>query len=226
MLRVGTSIGASFSASFSTSFSTDGPGARGPARGSVRQVPFDDGRQHVGVDPWLVGEEDRDPTRRLRGRLPAPVTVWTAATRRVGRAGITVSSVIVAEGEPPEIAGLIGPLSDLWDAAAESRRFVLHALTADQLDLAERFALRWPGDPFEGLDVTATEWGPQLEAVSTRASCSVIGSSEAGHGILVRARVERVVIGGGTRLPLVHYRGAYATVGRRPRPRPQEAPKG
>ncbi|MHB8506761.1 MAG: hypothetical protein ACYDEN_13760, partial [Acidimicrobiales bacterium] len=57
---------------------------------------------------------------------------------------------------------------------------------------------------------------PQLEAVGTRASCSLLGSAELGYGLLVRAKIDHVVIGGGAERPLVHYRGAYATVGRRP----------
>jgi hypothetical protein len=32
--------------------------------------------------PFAVPPERRDPARRLRGRLVAPVTVWTVVTRR------------------------------------------------------------------------------------------------------------------------------------------------
>jgi 3-hydroxy-9,10-secoandrosta-1,3,5(10)-triene-9,17-dione monooxygenase reductase component len=38
-----------------------------------------------GQPPFAVPPERRDPTRRLRGRLVAPVTVWTAG-RRAGPA--------------------------------------------------------------------------------------------------------------------------------------------
>ena len=45
--------------------------------------------------PFTVPPERRDPARRLRGRLVAPVTVWTAG-RPPGGAGLTVSSVLAA----------------------------------------------------------------------------------------------------------------------------------
>ena len=46
--------------------------------------------------PLRHPEEDRSAVRRLRGRLAAPVTLWTAP----GPAGLTVSSMLVADGEP------------------------------------------------------------------------------------------------------------------------------
>ena len=57
--------------------------------------PIGIGNQH----PFAVPPERRDPARRLRGRLVAPVTVWTAGHPSTG-AGLTVSSVLVAEGQP------------------------------------------------------------------------------------------------------------------------------
>ena len=45
--------------------------------------------------PFAVPAERRDPARRLRGRLVAPVTVWTAGDPSRG-AGLTVSSILVA----------------------------------------------------------------------------------------------------------------------------------
>jgi flavin reductase (DIM6/NTAB) family NADH-FMN oxidoreductase RutF len=56
----------------------------------------------------------------LRGRLVAPVTVWTAGQVPDG-AGLTVSSVLVAEGQPARLLGLIAPTSALWEAMPEAR---------------------------------------------------------------------------------------------------------
>jgi 3-hydroxy-9,10-secoandrosta-1,3,5(10)-triene-9,17-dione monooxygenase reductase component len=66
--------------------------------------------------PFAIPPERRDPARRLRGRLVAPVTVWTAG-RPPGGAGLTVSSVLVAEGQPARLLGLIDPTSAFWEAA-------------------------------------------------------------------------------------------------------------
>ena len=80
---------------------------------------FDDGYRRIGSDPFLAAEQDS--ARRLRGRLTVPVTVWTAYDRDGIPAGITVSSVLVVEGEPPEVIGLLGPLSEFWDAVSHSK---------------------------------------------------------------------------------------------------------
>ena len=49
--------------------------------------------------PFLPPEQDRDPVRRLRGRLISPVTLWTAADG-IDRAGLTVGSTVIADGDP------------------------------------------------------------------------------------------------------------------------------
>ena len=49
---------------------------------------------HTG-HPFAAPEPERDPARRLRGRLGGVVTLWTAGSG-AGRAGLTVSSVLLA----------------------------------------------------------------------------------------------------------------------------------
>ncbi len=44
--------------------------------------------------PFVTPPEQRDPARRLRGRLAAPVTILTAGRDR-NRTGLTVSSLVV-----------------------------------------------------------------------------------------------------------------------------------
>src|SRR3546814_3435345 len=53
-----------------------------------------------------ISEANRDPVRRLRGRLEAPVTLWTSGDEKA-RAGLTVSSIMVAAGPEGRIIGLI-----------------------------------------------------------------------------------------------------------------------
>ena len=52
-----------------------------------------------GDHPFLPPESERSPVRRFRGRLPSPVGLWTTAYDGK-RAGLTVSSMLVADGEP------------------------------------------------------------------------------------------------------------------------------
>src|SRR4029450_3190115 len=89
--------------------------------------------------PFAVPPDRRDPARRLRGRLVAPVTVWTAG-RLPGGAGLTVSSVLVAEGQPAHLLALIDPTSALWEAVQDTRSFVAHVLAAGDRALAERLS--------------------------------------------------------------------------------------
>ncbi len=124
--------------------------------------------------------------------------------------------MLVVEGEPPEVIGLLGPLSDFWDVVRESKQFVVHVLQADQARIADQFALRYPGDPFEGLSVSSSPWGPVLDTVAVRAACSFSGYTEIGYSLLVRARIDDVVAEGDDVYPLVHYRSRYVTA--RPRP--------
>jgi flavin reductase (DIM6/NTAB) family NADH-FMN oxidoreductase RutF len=172
------------------------------------------------VDPFAARPEDRDPARRFRGRLVAPVTVWTAAGGFRGKAGLTVSSLVVAEGEPPAVVGLVGALTDFWEALQQSGRFVVHVLPATRRELAERFAGRFPGPPFEGLAVTDTPWGPALDAAGTRASCRLRATSEVGYFLLVQGEIEELTFDESPDPPLAHYRGHYLTGRRKDHDRP------
>jgi 3-hydroxy-9,10-secoandrosta-1,3,5(10)-triene-9,17-dione monooxygenase reductase component len=174
-------------------------------------VSYDDGRSRIGSDPFSTPAAAREPVRRLRGRLASPVTVWTAYGPGDVPVGLTVSSIVVAEGEPPEVLGLIDPLSVLWDALQDSRRFLVHVLAADHERTAERFALRFPGDPFEEEAPRRTPWGPALSRGSTRFGCTLVESTEAGYARLVRAGIEEITLDERPVRPLVYYRGTYLT---------------
>ena len=99
--------------------------------------------------PFATPEGDRRPVRRLRGRLPLPVTVWTSAYGG-RRAGWTVSSMMVADGEPAEILGLVDAESDLADLIEESGTVAVSLLGWGDRGLAEVFAglAPAPGGPF------------------------------------------------------------------------------
>src|SRR5579884_2047030 len=111
---------------------------------------LDDGFRRTGPDPFRTPADGGDRIRRLRGRLAAPVTVWTAQRADGEAAGITVSSVMLVEGDPPAVVGVVGPLSEFREAVVASGRFVVHVLSSAQVRLADQCALRYPGDPFEG----------------------------------------------------------------------------
>jgi flavin reductase (DIM6/NTAB) family NADH-FMN oxidoreductase RutF len=124
-----------------------------------------------GVHPFATPPERRDPARRLRGRLVAPVTVWTAG-RPPGWAGLTVSSLLVAEGEPARLLGLIDPTSAFWEAIREAGAFVVHLLAVGDRPLASAAAARWPPAAWRGPPRSATpSWSRAWSSSSRWRTC-------------------------------------------------------
>ena len=160
-------------------------------------------------DPFATPEDQRSVVRRLRGRLAAPVTVWTT----VGPAGLTVSSVLVADGKPGRILGLIDEESDFWEAAAAGGRFAVIPLTPADRQLADRFAglMPAPGGPFATGAWAETGYGPVPEHLSTWAGCRLVDSRPCGWALLVEAIIETIEMGT-TSAPLIHHRGGYRTL--------------
>jgi 3-hydroxy-9,10-secoandrosta-1,3,5(10)-triene-9,17-dione monooxygenase reductase component len=162
--------------------------------------------------PFAVPPERRDPARRLRGRLVAPVTVWTAG-RPPGGAGLTVSSVLVAEGQPARLLGLIDPTSALFEAVHETGAFVVHVLAAGDRALAERFSEVRPPirGPFEQLEVAESPWGPVLGGRHPRAACRLAGSTPIGYAELVEGVIEQLELVD-LENPLAYLHGGYRSV--------------
>jgi flavin reductase (DIM6/NTAB) family NADH-FMN oxidoreductase RutF len=165
-----------------------------------------------GDHPFADPQSERDAARRLRGRLGGAVSLWTTDTadhRR--RAGLTVSSVMVAAGEPAHVLALIDPESDLASALPESRRAVVQLLRWGQQQLAEAFAGRFPspGGPFRMAQWVDTAWGPKLADAATWAGVRLVGEPrDVGWYRLVDAVIEQVEIGADD-APLLHRRGGY-----------------
>lgn len=166
------------------------------------------------TDPFATPEPERSPVRRFRGRLASPVTLWTAAGRR-GNVGLTVSSTIVAEGEPARLLGVLDPESDLAAALEPGSRFAVTPLVEQERQLADRFAglMPAPGGVFVGYEWRDTGYGPVLAGPRSWAGCEVAAVRPLGWGVAVEAVIAEVVIApdepGG---PLVHFRGRYRTI--------------
>jgi 3-hydroxy-9,10-secoandrosta-1,3,5(10)-triene-9,17-dione monooxygenase reductase component len=160
-------------------------------------------------NPFVTPPELRQPARQLRGRLAAPVTVWTAGPPD-GRAGLTVSSVIVAEGDPSLVCGLINDTTELWDALTGSGRFVVSILSEGAHNIADLFAGRRPspGGPFSEVPIEDTQWGPVLVDAVARAFCRLERTTQAGYQQLVMGEIERIDVADLER-PLVYFRGRY-----------------
>ncbi|WP_203338145.1 flavin reductase family protein [Nocardioides limicola] len=166
----------------------------------------------IHTDHPFLGD-DRDPVRQLRGRLGGTVSLWTSGDED-GRAGLTVSSVLVAPGEPGQLLGLLDPDSDLLEALTSTGRAVVQLLRWEHRMLADQFAgvAPAPGGPFRQTDWTPTSWGPRLADAGTWAGVLLEDDREVGWSRLVTCRVEHVEIAEDID-PLVHQRGRYQRPG-------------
>jgi 3-hydroxy-9,10-secoandrosta-1,3,5(10)-triene-9,17-dione monooxygenase reductase component len=162
--------------------------------------------------PFLPPEHERSPVRRLRGRLAAGVTVWTAV-RDDRPAGLTVASMLVADGDPGRVLALLDADSDLWAAAAASGAVAVSWLTYDDRRLADAFAgvAPAPGGPFKLADWEHTEWGPVLGTAATWAGLRLDRdrTREVGWAQLAEGVLEHIELGEEQAPPLVHRRGRY-----------------
>jgi flavin reductase (DIM6/NTAB) family NADH-FMN oxidoreductase RutF len=158
------------------------------------------------LDPFAAPDNQRSPVRRLRGRLPAAVTLWTAP----GPAGLAVSSTLVVDGVPGRLLGVLDDESDLWTAIEATGRFAVIALTLQDRQLADRFAglMPAPGGLFAGDGWHDTAYGPVPVRRGTWAGCRFDGVRPLGWGLLVEASIEQIELGE-AEPPLVHHRGRY-----------------
>ncbi|MGN6578140.1 MAG: flavin reductase family protein [Nocardioides sp.] len=166
--------------------------------------------------PFATPEGERDPARRLRGRLGGAVTLVTSGEGTT-RAGLTVSSLMIAHGDPAHVLALVDPDSDLAERLAETGRGVVQVLAWEHRDLAEAFAglAPAPGGLFRLGEWEQTSWGPVLSGVSAwagfRLAADVEGSdalAEVGWSVLMDGVLEHVELGEPVE-PLVHRRGRY-----------------
>ncbi len=159
--------------------------------------------------PFLEPESERDPVRRLRGRIGGAVTLWTAGYA-AERAGLTVSSLMVAAGDPGRVLGLVDPDSDLAEALQRTGRAVVHLLGWEHRNLADAFAgaAPAPGGAFRLGSFEQTTWGPRLKDAETWVGVSLESAADVGWSSLVTCVIDEVALGDDAP-PLVHRRGRY-----------------
>lgn len=153
---------------------------------------------------------DPDQARRLRGRLGGAVALVTTHDE-----GLTVSSVLVALGEPARVILLLDPDADLTHDLQEARRGVLQLLHWRHRPLAEAFAGQAPapGGPFRLAEWEQTDSGRRLADAATWAEIEVEDVREVGWSLEVACRLVVVHMGEDAQ-PLEHRRGRYRDGGR------------
>jgi flavin reductase (DIM6/NTAB) family NADH-FMN oxidoreductase RutF len=159
--------------------------------------------------PFPAGE--RNPVRQFRGRMAAPVSIWTcmAQTRNIGW---TVSSFLVADGSPGMVVGLLDEDSDLAAALRPGAAVAVSLLGWQHRSLADAFAqvTPAPGGAFRQGEWSQTDWGPVLADAPgwLGARLTTDPKDHAGWTLLVRADIEHSETGPEAPV-LARYRGRY-----------------
>lgn len=168
--------------------------------------------------PFADPPSARDVVRRFRGRLAAGVTLWAAGSEAGRKAGLTVSSLMVANGTPARVVALLDPLSDLVAVMGETGRAAVSVLNRTDRALADAFAglVPAPGGPFRLAEFTDERWGPVLTHAQVWAGLRLEATQEMGWSLLVTGVLEQISLVGDAD-PLVHYRGRYVRVAESPR---------
>ena len=149
-----------------------------------------------------------DPVRRFRGRLGGAVSLWTAGAGSE-RSGLTVSSVMVANGDPGRVLGLLDPDAALVETLLSTGLGVVQLLEWEDRGLADAFGgvAPAPGGAFRLGRWAETDHGPAL-ADRTHALVRLETTTEVGWSLLATTVIEQVVMVE-ERHTLEHRRGRY-----------------
>ena len=114
--------------------------------------------RNVSIEPAVAADEFRGAMRHLTGG----VSVITAG-RGKEISGMTVTSVSSLSVEPPSLIVSINRAASSWPLIARHGVFGVNILTADQLDIAERFTGK---GGLKGVDrFTGAEWTTRASGV-------------------------------------------------------------
>lgn len=159
-------------------------------------------------------DAEPDPVRRFRGRLGGAVSLWTAG-EGADRAGLTVTSLLVANGEPPMVLALVDPDSDFLDTVRDTGGCVVQLLSWRDRALAEMFAgtAPAPGGPFRHAEFEQTRCGPRLVSAPAWAFAVRVEETPVGWSVLLTCRLEEADVADETEPALGHRRGRFVAMG-------------
>ncbi len=167
--------------------------------------------------PFATPEPERSPLRRLRGRMPAPVSVWAAGAGSA-RVGWTLSSFLLVDGEPAEAVGVLDEDSALGERLMSDAggALTVNLLGWQHRALADAFAgvAPAPGGPFTLGRWRDSEWGPVLDDAPGWLGVLVRSVPDrSGWSLLVRAIVDHIELGEDPADGMLGYvRGRYRSV--------------
>tara|TARA_R110002110_G_scaffold303525_1_gene517596 strand:- start:13977 stop:14957 length:981 start_codon:yes stop_codon:yes gene_type:complete len=146
--------------------------------------------------------------RSALGQFATGVTIITAVGQDGKPVGVTANSFNSASLDPPLVLWSLSKNSGTLEAFRKSAYFAVHILSADQIDLSNRFAAP-RDDKFEGIE-TATGLGniPLLDGCAARFECKTSYQYEGGDHIIFVGEVQR--FDDADRQTLLYHKGQYA----------------
>lgn len=159
-------------------------------------------------------DPEPDEVRRFRGRLGGAVTLWTTGEGS-SRAGLTVSSLMVANGEVAQVLALVDPDSSFHDALANAEGCVVQVLPWRERVLAEMFAgtAPAPGGAFTHAEWEQTAYGPRLRTATSWAYVVPGDAHEVGWSVLLTCRLVEAHLLEEHEPALGHRRGRFHPLG-------------
>lgn len=157
----------------------------------------------------FAGQGPSDEVRRLRARLGGVVTLWTTGEGE-SRAGLTVSSLMVARGDEGRVLALVDPLSGFAEEFDRTGQAVVQVLRWSHREVADAFAglSPAPGGPFRVTEFEQHPHGPRMLSAGTWAAVEHESATEVGWSTLFTTRIVDLHVDDETD-PLVHRRGRY-----------------
>jgi flavin reductase (DIM6/NTAB) family NADH-FMN oxidoreductase RutF len=162
---------------------------------------------------WRNMTLDSEQLRRAMRAWTTGVTVVTA-TFQSQQYGMTVNSFTSISLEPPLVSLALRQLTHTHDLVEKSGEFAVTILSADQKELSERFAGKFPDiqDRFEGVPTeTLVLDAPILKGGIACFNCRVVNAITVGENTLFVAEVI-AVRGDGEGDPLVYHNRVYHRV--------------
>jgi 3-hydroxy-9,10-secoandrosta-1,3,5(10)-triene-9,17-dione monooxygenase reductase component len=153
-------------------------------------------------------EFDKISFRNALGQFATGVTIITAIGKDGTPVGVTANSFNSASLDPPLVLWSLSKSSGTLAAFRESDYFAVHILSANQIELSNRFAAP-RDDKFDGI---AIEQGlgqiPLLDGCAARFECKTSYQYEGGDHIIFVGEVQRFVEA--DRQALLYHKGKYA----------------
>ena len=139
-------------------------------------------------------------------RIASSVTVITSFYE--GNAhGMTATAVTSVSADPPTLLIVVNRSARSHAFIEKSKRFVVHVLSADQTEIAKRFAAGLD-DQFGGMHYTADAYGcPLLSGVAATFSCTTSTVSDVATHTVFIGQVASV--SSSQAMPLLYFDGAF-----------------